>query len=85
MTKTYLQNFFNEKKINYQLFEITDQEGLTHFIDTNVVIEAILNASVKEQLTISNTLRRIDFVNGDVNDYLRFLAGCLVKQFNYAA
>lgn len=85
MARTYLKNFFNEKLISYQLFEIMDQDGLTHFIDTDVVIEAILNASVKEQLSISNTIRRIDFINGNVNEYLKFLAGCLVKQYNQVA
>jgi len=81
MSKTYLTNFFEEKQINYTMFEVLDQNNLTHFIDTDFVITAILNAPLKEQLVISQTLRKIDYYNKSVVDYLRFLAEILVKKF----
>lgn len=84
MSKTYLSNFFQEKQIPYQLFEITDSEGLTHFIDTVVVTEAIFNASAREQQLISQTLRKLDFYNQPISDYLKFLATALVKQYETA-
>lgn len=82
MSKTYLSNFFLEKEIPYQLFEITDSEGLTHFIDTEVVTEAIFNASSREQQVITQTLRKLDFHNQPIGEYLKFLATVLVSQFN---
>ncbi|MEO6305457.1 MAG: hypothetical protein ABIP51_20005 [Bacteroidia bacterium] len=82
MSKTYLTTFFSEKNINYQLFEIVDANNLTHFIDTEFVIEAILNTSSIEQQVISSTLRKLDFYNQPINDYLKHLAKALVKKFN---
>ena len=84
MSKTYLTTFFAEKTINYQLFEITDTNGLTHFIDTEFVIEAILSTTSTEQQVIGNTLRKLDFFNQSINDYLKFLANALVKKIENA-
>ena len=84
MSKTYLTNFFEEKAINYQLFEITDANGLTHFIDTEFVIDAIFNTTSTEQQIIGNTLRKLDFYNQPINDYLKHLANVLVKKFELA-
>ena len=82
MANTFLSNFFSEKKISYELFEITDANGLTHFLDTDYVIAAIHHASIKEQQVISQTLRKLDFLNQNINGYLKFLAEVLVQQFN---
>lgn len=81
MSKSYLTNFFEEKQIDYTMFEVLDQNNLTHFIDTDFVITAILNAPINEQQVISQTLRKLDFYNKSIVDYLRFLAGLLVKKF----
>lgn len=82
MSTTYLSHFFSEKKINYQLFEIIDENGFTHFIDSDYVIEAIFNTGQKERLVITQTLRKLDFYNQPIEDYLKFLAESLVVQFN---
>ena len=66
------------------MFEITDTNGLTHFIDTDFVIEAIHNAPLNEQQVISQTLRKLDFYNKSIVEYLRFLAEILVKKFDEA-
>ncbi|MBT2728405.1 hypothetical protein J7E63_15860 [Bacillus sp. ISL-75] len=80
MTKTakYLELFFDEKEIQYEAFEI-DHNGNIHLIDTDVVIEAIKNAPAREQDQVANTLRKIDFANGNVNHFLKFLAEQFVK------
>lgn len=85
MSKKFLHTFFEEKNIRYQLFEIVDTDGLTHFIDTDYVIEAILNTSASEQQVISQTLRKLDFFNQPIGDYLKYLATALVNRFNKAA
>jgi hypothetical protein len=81
-TRTYLSAFFSEKAIPYQVFEIADANGLTHHLDTDVVVEAILNASIREQMVISATLRKLDYHNQSIQDYLFFLAQALVKKFD---
>lgn len=85
MSKQFLTTFFSEKQITYQLFEIEDRIGLTHFIDTDYVISAILNTSTNEQQVISQTLRKLDFYNQPINDYLKHLATALVHRYNKAA
>jgi hypothetical protein len=80
MTKTakYLDLFFEEKEINFEMFEI-NHEGQMHLIDTDFVIELIKGAPTGEQDQIANQLRKIDFVNGNVNHFLKFLAEAFVK------
>jgi hypothetical protein len=81
MTKTakYIEVFFEEKEINYEAFEIMDQNEMLHLIDTDVVIEAIKNAPEREKEQIANQLRRIDFANKNVNHFLKFLAEQFIK------
>lgn len=80
MTKTakYLELFFEEKEIKFEAWEI-EHNGNIHFIDNEYVIEAIKAAPAREQDQIANTLRKIDFANGNVNHFLKFLAEALIK------
>lgn len=80
----YLTVFFEEKQIQHETFEITDNSGITHFLDTQVVIESILSTCEAEQTQIADILRQIDFRNGDVNHFLKHLANGLVKSFTQA-
>lgn len=79
--KQYLELFFEEKEINPTSWEIKGADGTTHFIDSDVVIEAILNCSNNEQAKIADMLRKIDFKNGDVVHYLEHLARGLVVNY----
>ena len=79
-TATYLELFFEEKEIRYESWEIEAKDE-THFIDTDYVIESIKAAPAQEQDQIANTLRKIDFANGNVNHFLKFLAEALVKNY----
>jgi hypothetical protein len=76
----YLQDFFAEKEIDRDAtFEIEGLDGRTHGFEYGVVIDAIMTTSVEEQKAIGDVLRRIDFVNGDVCDYLCHLAKALTR------
>lgn len=81
MDSKYLKNFFEEKVIEYEMFEIKGEDGFTHFICTDAVIQTILHTTTKEQAVIASTLRKLDFNNYSVKAYLKFLASCLVKSF----
>ena len=74
----YFDLFFEEKEINYEMFEI-EHQGQAHLIDTDFVIELIKGAPAREQEQIRNTLVKIDFANGNVNHFLKFLAEAYVK------
>lgn len=80
----YLQTFFKEKDLGYKLFEVEDQNGTVHLIDSETVIDIILNQTPREeQEQIGNVIRRIDFANGDVLHFLEHLAAGLVKNYTF--
>ncbi len=75
----YLKTFFAEKDLPEVDWELKDDEGVTHHISSAVVLEAIEKAPQNEQNYIADMIRKIDFNNGDVNDYLKHLAGALIN------
>jgi len=77
---SYLTKFFAEKEIPYKQWEI-EHNGTIHFIDSDTVIENIMNAPFRERKKIEITLMRLDFKDGRVIDYLYFLARALVENF----
>jgi hypothetical protein len=81
MSKAYLERFFEEKDLAYESWSIASEDGTEHLIDTDYVIESIFATSKTEQTKIADTIRKIDFANGNVNHYLKFLAGVLVKNY----
>lgn len=76
----YLETFFKEKKLPHVSWELVDDAGVTHFIDSDVVLEHIEKTSDREQNGIADVIRRIDFKNGDVNDFLKHLAGAIINR-----
>jgi len=80
MLNQYLKTFFEEKDLPFAQWELVDKDGLLHVIDNKVVIDTIGMSSCSEQTGISNMIRRIDFLNGDINDYLKHLAGAIINR-----
>lgn len=76
MAIKYIENFFEEKEIPEATFEVDGPSGI-NYIPNTVVIEHIKIAPTQEQQQIANILRKIEFCNGDVNDFLKHLAGAL--------
>lgn len=77
----WFNTFISEKEIGYKAFELQDSTGMTHFIDSDFVIEAIKTAPKHEQTAIKNMLVKIDYINGDVLDYFKHLAQALVNSY----
>lgn len=77
--RAYFERFFDEKEIPFTSWEI-EAGDTVHFIDSDVVIEAIKGTAGEEAKKIQDTLRRIDFANGDVLHFLRHLAGALAHR-----
>lgn len=76
----YLKTFFTEKDLPLANWELVDQDGTVHWISNEVVIEHVMAAGREEQTQIANVIRKIDFANGDVNHFLKHLAGALVNR-----
>jgi len=75
----WFDTFLEEKNLPFETWELVDNNGDTHFIDTDVVIETIKNCGSAEKAGIKNMLVKIDFVNGNVNDYFKHLAHALIN------
>ena len=84
-SKAYLKRFFEEKEIPNVQYEIEDKNGFVHLFDNEVVIDRILNTSTQEQNQIANVIRKIDFQNGDINHFLKYMANALVLQWSKSA
>lgn len=74
-----LNTFFEEKELGFVEWELKDNQGHTHIISNEVVIEAIQNAPESEQKRIYNKIVKLDFMNADINDFLKHLAGALIN------
>jgi len=79
---SFFDMFFKEKNVPYKVFDVTDSQGITHSIPNEVVINMIKQTRGREKAKIEETLRMIDFKNGDVNHYLQHLARGLAEQYS---
>ena len=77
----YLYNFFKEKEIPEVTFTKTDSTGTDHMIPNEVVVEHIALTYGEDRASIENTLRKIDYGNGDVNHFLDHLAGAIAEKY----
>lgn len=76
----YIVTFFEEKGIDFDTLTFTVDLGDTiHYLDGEILYNVILNVTRHEVKKIANTLRYIDFRNGDVMHYLNYLAEVYVK------
>jgi hypothetical protein len=78
----WFETILEEKQLPYEGWQI-EVDGVTHLIDTDVVIEHIKIAPISEQKQIKDVIVKIDFVNGNVNHFFKHLAQALAA--NYAA
>ena len=77
-TQEYLQKFFEEKALEEKVYAVEYGRHL-HFIETEIVINLIMEAHPLEQEQIANVLRIIDFHDGDVHHFLNHLAEGFIK------
>lgn len=76
----YLKTFFAEKNLPEVTWELTDKSGQVHWMPNTVIIEHILLAPKNEQKAIGAMIRKLDFHNADINDFLKHLAGAIINQ-----
>ncbi len=77
----YLQTLLKEKNINSET-NLLENEG--HFgLTVNMLVDFIYSMPANIVKQIENTFRKIDFLNGDVMNYINFLAKGMVKSLGY--
>lgn len=78
---SYINTFFAEKDVPYASWEFETEDGTAHIINNEYVIEWIKKAPKELQDKIADKLRWIDFYNGNVNHFLKYLAEGIVKHY----
>jgi len=73
-TQKYFEDFFSEKNLAEKIYDVNSANGTPNVIPTSAVIAAIKSTQGNESKAIANTLRQIDFYNGDVHHYLEYIA-----------
>lgn len=69
----WLDTFLAEKDINLEAtFEFNNDNGW-NLMDYATVVEYVKNTTKENQTKVKNTLVKIDFMNGDVLHFLRYL------------
>lgn len=76
--RNWIDTFFSEKDIANMSYVIS-HKGQTHILSTEVIKELIESTSDVEFEVIKKQLIKIDFLNGDVHNFLKSLAESYVK------
>ena len=77
---SYLNRFFAEKQIETVDFAVVNRDGVTHWMDTEVVIEHIALTRGAERTQVEGIIRKIDFHNGDLNHFFEHLAEAIANR-----
>ena len=78
-TKQYFKDYFNESDKIDSSFEVTDSKGNTHIFDREMVLQEILSLPNSNQKQIRDRFVIIDFKNGDINHFIKYILKGLVK------
>lgn len=76
----WFETFLSEKNLPFETWEI-DAALVTHFIDSDIVIESIKSAHKIEQKKIKDMIVRIDYMGGNVNHFFKHLASALAHNY----
>ena len=72
--KSWLLTFIDEKGIDMEDALIVEGPSGENYIPVGSLVEAMIQAPTNEQRGIKDMVVKIDFRNGDVMDYFRYLA-----------
>ena len=76
----YFRTLLNEKGISLDTtLEVEGKEWGMNFIPVECVIEFMEGRDIATQKKMRDTLTKIDFANGDVMHFIKYVAGFLAK------
>ena len=70
----FITTFFAEKDLDLEIYRVESDNGTLNLISSSDVITRIGFTRGEERLKIEHILREIDLANGDVHNFLRYLA-----------
>ncbi|WP_373896341.1 hypothetical protein [Virgibacillus sp. CBA3643] len=78
MENSFFRTMVEEKGIIFNSFEV-EVNGMVHMMDVEQIIELIESAPDHETKEIKDKFSQIDFYNGDLMDFIKFLAKSFIK------
>ena len=76
----YFRTLLNEKGIDLQtVLEVEGKEWGVNFIPVEVVVEFMETRSIETQKKMRNNLTKIDFMDGDILHFFKYVAKFLAK------
>jgi len=75
----YFKDFFEEKSNIDDEFVVEDSKGQTHIFMKDQVLEEILAMDNSTKKKIRTKFVQIDFKNGDINHFIKYMLKGLVK------
>lgn len=73
--RNYLNTLLEEKGISQErVLEVTGSEWGTNFMPISVVVDFLSNLDTNTQKKVKDTFVKIDFHNGDIVDFLKYIA-----------
>ena len=78
---TFFRKMSEEKDLLNEVITV-EHNGFQHIVEVSFLLEVIENASESEKEQIKNTFSLIDFKNGKLMHYLKFLADAYISN-NY--
>lgn len=81
MPSRYLMMYFAETDLQRTTYRVKSPSGVSHQIPTQVVLEHLAQTSGGELRQIEDIIRKIDFANGDLHDFLGHLATAIAAGY----
>jgi len=81
MPSRYLTMYFEETELQPTTYRVKSPAGVPHQIPTEVVLEHIAQTSGRELKQIEDIIRKIDYANGDLHDFLEHLAKAIAHGY----
>jgi hypothetical protein len=78
---TFFRKMIEEKELLNEVIFV-EHNGFQHIVEVSFLLEVIENASESEKEQIKNTFSLIDFKNGNLMHYLKFLTETYISN-NY--
>lgn len=69
----WLDTFIEEKQLPDETFQI-EHNGEVHYFENQLVFDLIRKAPKSEQEGFKSMIVKLDFLNANINDYLKHLA-----------
>lgn len=76
--KSFFRRMIEEKELLDEVIAI-EHDGYQHIVEVEYLLELIESASEKDREQIKNAFSLIDFRNGNLMHYLKFLAGSYIS------